>query len=223
VSLRCGACDSAQLMRNAAAVAHAAECTGTHAACPMFVHDTSGAACQTHTRVADMWEHCQQFHNPSKDVQAATVTLEADGARTASAAFPVALRHNLSLYAAAVTPEHTYRVCVHVLRCAAADGGESVVVYVRRFFPELILRAHPVLVSIEVGAFGGAVLHLPELASCHARIQDVLERPPEQRSRHAIQLPVSVVRQMHETAPAADEDLRMIVAVQFRLEPVAGP
>lgn len=222
VRLRCGACESPQLMGNAAAVRHAAECTGTHAACPMFVHETSGAACQTHTRVADMWEHCQQFHNAGKDVQAAVVTLEPDGSHTASATFSVALRHNLSLYATAATPARTYHLCVHVLRHTGADRAESVVVYVRRFFPGLLLREHPVLVSIEVGAFGGAVLYLPELSSCHARIQDVLDGAAELRSRHAIQLPVGALAQMHERAPAASEDLHMAVSVQFRLEPASA-
>lgn len=221
VSLRCGACDSPQPMNNAAAIEHAAECTGAHAACPMYLHDTAGVVCHTHTRVAEMWDHCQQFHNPSKDVQTATVTLEADGSHTASAAFPLVLRHNHALYAVAVTPEFTYRVCVHVLRSTAADKSEHVVVYVRRFFPGLVLRAHPVLVSLEVGAFGGAVLYLPELVSCHTRIQDVLDQPHEQRSRYAIELPVSAVRQMYDTPPPETEGLRMSIAVQIRLDLVA--
>lgn len=234
LNLQCGSCDNQQLMDNAAAVHHARECTGTHIQCPMFMHDSSLTTCMRNVKVSEVWEHCQHHHNDNKEIQSApavyTTRDHASGAANAtgivSLSFPFTLQNNTTLYATATTAQRAYSFCVHVLRRRVADGTESVALCVRRFFPAVLLVPEPTLVSIEVGTYGGLVLHLTEMISCHDKIEDILSASPEQTIRNVIQIPLTALRQMHD-APhlaATIEEFEITISIQlFLREHTAEP
>lgn len=227
LELRCGSCENTQLMSNAAAVHHARECTGSHVECPMFIHDSGLASCLRNIKVSDVWDHCQQHHNDSKYVQSATPTDacdrggggEGESEGRVSFSFPFTLHNNATLYATATTARSTYPLCVHIVRRRAADGTDSIALCVRRFFPAVLLEPEPMLVSIEVGAYGGVVLHLAEMISCNDKLDDILGAASDQTFRQAVQLPLAALRQMHDNPniAAALDDIEIVMSIQLRL------
>lgn len=218
LALKCGSCDNEQLMTNSAAVQHAKECTGSHVQCPMFLHDTALSMCMRNIKVCNMWDHVQEFHNASNIIVSAPV---ATGEQTGMVnfSFDIALHESVALYATATTARGTYNLCLHVLRRRAPDCTESVALCIRRFFPSVLIKPHPSILSIQIGRFGGVVLNLPEMISCQDKIEDLFGAPTDQKFRQLVQLPLTTLWQMDDGPRSTTEHgaVNMTVCMQLRL------
>lgn len=223
VQLACGSCDKSVTMSNVEAILHAQECMGNNMACPMLLHDTGLTMCCSNIKVKDMWQHCQQFHNAQKEVQAVNAVAVADGGYTACFSLAATLQRHSMLFCTATTPTETYHWCVNVLMLPNDSAGDSVAVFVRRVFPALAIETKPTVVAVEVGMSGGFVLHLEEMVSCHTRVDDVLSASAPGAFRHTALLPMHVLRQMHDPpAPILPQDLKMTISVQIFFQEKGG-
>lgn len=218
LQLKCGSCDNEQLMTNSTAIQHAKECSGSHVQCPMFLHDTALSMCMRNIKVCDMWDHVQEFHNASNIIVSAPVaTGEQMGMVNFS--FDIALHESLALHATAITAHATYNLCLHVLRRRARDHTESVAICIRRFFPAVLIKPHPSIITIQIGRLGGVLLHLPEMISCQDKIENLFDAPIDQKFRQLVQLPLTTLWQMDDAPRCTTEhqSVNMTVSMQLQL------